>query len=96
MSDTDLAIRQRKLQWHARRGLLELDVMIDPFIREHVHGLSGQETHALEQLFSHEDPDLWQMFLAPDSPDTLSVLHPAERVMLKRILQHHHSLKLAP
>jgi antitoxin CptB len=53
MSDLD------RVRWHCRRGLLELDLVLDAFAREHLSSMSGAELEELHRLLDAADNDLW-------------------------------------
>lgn len=51
-----------RLRWRCmRRGLLELDVVLDRFLERHFGNLDADGLRALERLLDYEDPDLWDM-----------------------------------
>ncbi len=58
MSDDKLA----RLHWACRRGMLELDVLLQPFI-EHYPSLSAQQQQDFERLLSCDDPELFSWFM---------------------------------
>ena len=53
MSDLD------RVRWRCRRGLLELDLILNEFAREHLHTMSGAELEGLHRLLDAADNDLW-------------------------------------
>lgn len=55
MSDTDL----KKLRWQCRRGMLELDVILIPFLEKFYTTLSQQQKNDFERLLTEADPDLY-------------------------------------
>ena len=52
-----------KLRWACRRGLLELDVLLAPFVEEGYDGLSEQQKRDFERLLASDDPDLFAWFM---------------------------------
>jgi antitoxin CptB len=50
---------QKKLIWQCRRGMLELDVILHPFLLTHFSSLNLNEQHAFESLLNESDPDLY-------------------------------------
>ncbi len=48
-----------RIRWRCRRGLLELDLVLESFAREALEGLSGEERAAFERLLDAADNDLW-------------------------------------
>ena len=52
----------RRLVWHSRRGMLELDVVLLPFTENRYSQLSEQDQQVYKRLIDCEDPDLFQWF----------------------------------
>jgi antitoxin CptB len=50
----------RRLMWHSRRGMLELDVVLLPFTENVYLTLSEQDQQCYKRLIDCEDPDLFQ------------------------------------
>lgn len=58
-----------RLFWHSRRGMLELDVLLIPFLKEAYRELPKEDQERYQQLLSCEDPDLFSWFMQKDIPD---------------------------
>lgn len=56
-SDTNASIK--KLQWQCRRGMLELDVILIPFLNEHFRTLNIAQQEAFSVILKESDPDLY-------------------------------------
>jgi antitoxin CptB len=52
-----------RLRWHCRRGLLELDLLLNRFLDQHLADLSKQELVELDQLLLLPDNDLLDVLL---------------------------------
>ena len=63
MSDTN---RLKKLKWLCRRGMKELDVLLDAFVRKNADILMLGNWPELEALLSQEDDVLWDWIQNPD------------------------------
>ena len=50
---------QRRLAWRCRRGLLELDIVLQRFVATYFYALSLDELHAFDALLAMPDHDLW-------------------------------------
>lgn len=48
-----------KLSWQCRRGMLELDVILMPFLAQHYDQLNAQQQSEFELLLNEADPDLY-------------------------------------
>jgi len=54
-------IGRDRLAWKCRRGLLELDLVLQKFLQRQAPGLSGDELAALDELLDYPDGDLWDV-----------------------------------
>lgn len=66
-----------RLRWHCRRGLLELDILLNRFLDKQLPVLSKQELVQLDQLLLLQDNDLLDVILnkAPlQQPGLLPIL----------------------
>jgi antitoxin CptB len=63
------AVRVRKLKWLCRRGMKELDVLLERFILFNKASLAQGAWPELESLLETEDDRLWDWFQHPDSRD---------------------------
>ncbi len=59
----------KALQWRSRRGMLELDVLLEPFTREALTDLSEAEQQTYVRLLDCEDPDLFSWFMSGARPE---------------------------
>ncbi|MEH6469823.1 MAG: succinate dehydrogenase assembly factor 2 [Halopseudomonas sp.] len=67
-SETDI----NRLRWHCRRGMLELDVLLVPFLEDRFRSLAYEDQQRFEKLIAGEDQDIfsWVMrTVIPDDPD---------------------------
>ncbi len=48
-----------RLRWRCRRGLLELDLVLERFLARHGAALSAAEALQLAEVLEYEDNDLW-------------------------------------
>ena len=51
-------VHLKKLYWRSRRGLLELDLLLPPFLADCYRDLDAPLQSAYESLLSCEDPDI--------------------------------------
>ncbi len=52
------SVAQNRLKWKCRRGLLELDLVLQDFVEKH---LEDKDLKALNDLLELEDNDLWDI-----------------------------------
>ena len=48
-----------RLRWHCRRGMLELDLVLERFWQRHGETLDVEQAMLLEQVLILEESDLW-------------------------------------
>ncbi|MDP5135240.1 succinate dehydrogenase assembly factor 2 [Rheinheimera baltica] len=76
----ELMIKPR-LRWACRRGMLELDVLLAPFVEAGYDALTLDQKRDFERLLACDDPDLFSWFMGhATSPD------PAIQALIKLIL----------
>ncbi len=59
-----MSISQADLKWRCRRGMLELDEMLNSFVDHHYEQLSSDDQLVFIQLLEESDQTLWRWFLA--------------------------------
>ncbi|WP_298449919.1 succinate dehydrogenase assembly factor 2 [uncultured Marinobacter sp.] len=59
----------KRLWWHSRRGMLELDVLLLPFLEEAYLGLDEEDQKRYEKLLTCEDTDMFEWFMQRSRPD---------------------------
>ncbi|KQT34285.1 MULTISPECIES: succinate dehydrogenase assembly factor 2 [unclassified Methylophilus] len=52
---------QRRLAWRCRRGMLELDIVLQRFVSEHFNGLTLAEMAQLDTLLELPDNVFWEL-----------------------------------
>jgi antitoxin CptB len=62
-----------RMQWRCRRGLLELDLVLQAFIQEGYAALSAEEKQNLERLLALPDNTLLAYVQGRDEPDDLEL-----------------------
>ena len=53
----------RRLAWRCRRGLLELDIVLQRFVASQFTSLTNQELSALDALLALPDNDFWALLV---------------------------------
>ncbi|MCG8611983.1 MAG: succinate dehydrogenase assembly factor 2 [Pseudomonadales bacterium] len=77
----DKATDKKRLFWHSRRGMLELDVLLVPFLEEAYDDLSDEDQARYRKLLDCEDQDLFNWFMQKSEPTD-----PDHQYMVKIIL----------
>ncbi|MFC3609161.1 FAD assembly factor SdhE [Stutzerimonas tarimensis] len=73
-----------RLFWHSRRGMLELDVLLVPFVKEVYSTLEEEDQARFRKLLSCEDQDMFGWFMereVPEDPDHYRMV----RMILDRV-----------
>jgi antitoxin CptB len=64
MTLTHLADRMPdRLRWHCRRGMLELDLVLNAFLERHLDALEPREIEAFKRLLALPDPELFDLVM---------------------------------
>lgn len=75
--------------WHSRRGMLELDLVLLPFVENVYRDLSEEEQARYRYLLTSEDQDLFAWFLKRVEPED------AEKALIvKQILEYNANREL--
>ncbi len=59
----------KRLYWHSRRGMLELDLILIPFLKQHYAGLPEDDQLRYRELLKSEDQDMFKWFLGRELPE---------------------------
>jgi len=63
-------IEYKKLAWHSRRGMRELDLLLLPFVEKTLQGLEYERQCLYARLLEEEDQDLFSwLVLRQPAPD---------------------------
>ncbi len=77
-------VEYKRLYWHSRRGMLELDVLLLPFLEEAYLALEDGDKARYRKLLECEDQDMFVWFMQrgePDDPDLKRIV----RMILDRV-----------
>jgi len=70
-----------RARWRCRRGLLELDIVLQRFMDEYYAGLDEAELRQFETLLDLPDNDLWDMITLKEAGN--GSLQPVLRLLQK-------------
>jgi antitoxin CptB len=57
-----------RIRWHCRRGLLELDLVLNRFLERDFATLSPDQREAFKGLLEYPDNDLWDLLSGRTDP----------------------------
>ncbi|MDE0925753.1 MAG: succinate dehydrogenase assembly factor 2 [Methylophilaceae bacterium] len=52
---------QRRLAWRCRRGMLEIDIVLQKFVTTYFNELTLTELESFDELLAMTDKDLWNV-----------------------------------
>lgn len=81
------AVLRKKLHWHSRRGMWELDLLLLPFLDQCYDMLHSEDQQMYQRLIQEEDQDLFVWLMRREWPED-----PAFRRIVKMIVNHAESL----
>lgn len=64
----------KRMRWRCRRGLLELDIFLQPFVALHYANLSDAEILVFDELLDMPDNTLWDMMTGRQQTDNQAQL----------------------
>ena len=70
-----------RIRWRCRRGMRELDVLLETYLNRHFDQAAAAEQAAFLHLLDQEDPDIWAWLIGHAQP-------PAELADVVLRLQH--------
>ena len=69
-----------RLRWQCRRGMLELDALLDDFITKQYHQLDEQRKNVFKQLLNFPDQLLFDYFFTGTKPIDKDINDVIERI----------------
>ncbi|KXS37299.1 MAG: hypothetical protein AWU55_2421 [Halomonadaceae bacterium T82-2] len=73
----------KRLYWHSRRGMWELDLLLLPFLEHRYPTLEAADQQAYQALIECEDQDLFVWLMRREWPE-----EPALRRVVKMIVEY--------
>ena len=70
-----------RLCWHSRRGMLELDLVLEPFVKQRYPSLGSADRARYRRLLECEDQDLFSWFLGRVKPQDEELANIVEQVL---------------
>ena len=76
----DTSAENRRVYWHSRRGMLELDLLLAPFAERAYPGLPPDQQQAYRALLQQEDTDIFEWLVNRTPVPDLSLAAIVERI----------------
>ncbi len=77
----------KRMRWASRRGMLELDLVLEPFVHERYAKLDSEHRAIFRRLMECEDQDLFGWFMRREQPDDVDLAD-----IVGQILAHKHAV----
>ena len=58
----------KALRWKQRRGMKELDILLERYFRRHYDTASPKERATYRRLLEREDPEIWLWVVGQEAP----------------------------
>lgn len=81
----EITLEERKVVYRARRGLKEIDVYFDPYVKQYYLLADAEEKQLFAELVEQEDPDLLDWFMEVSEPP-----RPELRVLIQKLKNYVH------
>lgn len=62
------AREKARFEWHCRRGMLELDLILQQFLAKGLDKLSAKEIKSFDLLLTATDPELYSWLMGYEEP----------------------------
>ncbi len=77
----DAAEEHRRMRWASRRGMLELDLILGPFVDRHYANLGADDRRCFRLLMECQDQELFGWFLGKEQPQDPDLRKIVDRVL---------------
>lgn len=67
----------KRMRWRCRRGMLELDIVLERFVMQHYPALKPEGLKCFDILLDYPDGELWELIVGKkhsDQPDARKLL----------------------
>ena len=77
------SLNKQRIFWHSRRGMLELDLLLVPFVQEVFDDLTTDDKVLYRDLLHHEDQDIYALLMGSSHSE-----HRKYSAITSKILAH--------
>ena len=75
-----IMVDKKRILWRCRRGMKELDVMLERFVTRELATLNAGEKATLDRLLDARDPDLFRWLTGDESPTDVALKRLVQRI----------------
>ena len=84
----------RRIAWRCRRGMLELDIVLQRFVAQYYEGLSVAELSAFDAMLALPDNDFWALVSSENvSSENAQPINLETLAVLNKIKSVHHQVE---
>ena len=65
---TQLPLDRGRIRWRCRRGMRELDMLLEAYLSSHFDQAAAEQQAAFLHLLDQEDPDIWAWLVGHAQP----------------------------
>ena len=76
-------LSKSRILWQSRRGMLELDLLLGPFVQYCYETLTREQQLLYQEFLTHEDQELYAWLLSTQKPQ-----NKAFNVLIRQILEN--------
>lgn len=66
-------LSESQLHWRCRRGVRELDVLFNRFVKDHYPALGNDQKLTFQQLLEVQDPTIMDWLFGKESPEDIEM-----------------------
>jgi antitoxin CptB len=77
------SLKKAKLKWHCRRGMLELDLILIPFVENYLDKMSEVQIAAFADLLNCTDQELYRWLMGHEQPQDKELRNIVEFIRLQ-------------
>ena len=77
----------KRLRWHSRRGMLELDLILVPFAEQQLEALGDERLARYRNLLAQEDQDLFSWFIRRNQPASSELKDMVDFILFTHVSQ---------
>ena len=66
-------MEKNRLRWATRRGMLELDLVLSPFLENHYDHITEEEQALFHDLLEEQDQDMFNWFIHRHVPEDTKI-----------------------
>ena len=78
---SDQHVSRSQLEWHCRRGMRELDVLLMRYVEQHYDAADEGERAAFETLLSLQDPEILDLLTGRIVAKDVALNHVIQRLL---------------